>query len=136
VDDYLVANVSLVVLDVPQALMGPREDAHKDQDVRRALMTPLSLAAEAHDLAVLVLHHLNRSLSKAVLDRVAASLGLSRAARAVLAIGPHPEVPDERVLVLAKSNLGPWRLRRSASGSKDVRSPPRAGLPSQVRSYG
>lgn len=77
---------------------------------------------ERLDIAVVINHHLNRAPSTLVLDRVAGSLGVSRAARAVLAVVENPEEASERVLVMAKSNLGVLEVRRSGSASRAPRS--------------
>ncbi len=96
----------VLVVDVPNAFMAGNYDAHKDHDVRQAVAGPLTLLAAALDLAVVLIVHLNRAPSTVVLDRIAGSLGLSRASRSVLAVVENPDAEGERLLVLAKSNLG------------------------------
>lgn len=96
----------VLIVDVPNSFMAGGFDSHKDHDVRRAVAGPLTLLASALDLAVVLIVHLNRAPSTVVLDRIAGSLGLSRASRAVLAVVENPDEESERLLVLAKSNLG------------------------------
>ncbi len=100
------AGVRVLVVDVPNAFMAGGFDSHKDHDIRRAVAGPLTVLAAALDLAVVLIVHLNRAPSTVVLDRIAGSLGLSRASRAVLAVVENPDAEGERLLVLAKSNLG------------------------------
>lgn len=99
-------DVRVLIVDVPNAFMAGGFDSHKDHDVRRAVAGPLTLMAGALDIAVVLIVHLNRAPSTVVLDRIAGSLGLSRASRSVLAVVENPEAEEERLLVLAKSNLG------------------------------
>lgn len=99
-------NARVLVVDVPNAFMAGGFDSHKDHDVRRAVAGPLTLMASALDLAVVLIAHMNRAPSTDVLDRIAGSLGLSRASRSVLAVVENPDAEGERLLVLAKSNLG------------------------------
>lgn len=96
----------VLVVDVPNAFMAGGFDSHKDHDVRQAVAGPLTLLATALDAAVVLIVHLNRAPSTVVLDRIAGSLGLSRASRSVLAVVENPDAEAERLLVLAKSNLG------------------------------
>jgi hypothetical protein len=100
------AGARVLVVDVPNAFMAGGFDSHKDHDVRRAVAGPLTIMAGALDLAVLLIVHLNRAPSTVVLDRIAGSLGLARASRSVLAVVEDPDTEGERLLVLAKSNLG------------------------------
>lgn len=96
----------VLVVDVPNSFLSGGFDSHKDHDVRRAVAGPLTLLASALDLAVVLIAHMNRAPSTDVLDRIAGSLGLSRASRSVLAVVENPDAEGERLLVLAKSNLG------------------------------
>lgn len=100
------AGARVLIVDVPNAFMAGGFDSHKDHDVRQAVAGPLTLMASALDMAVVLICHLNRAPSTVVLDRIAGSLGLSRASRAVLAVVENPDAENERLLVLAKSNLG------------------------------
>jgi len=101
----------LVVDPLVAALPAGELNAHRDQDVRRAL-APLGQLAEEHDLAVVALIHFNKAQGTDAVARVSGSTGFTAAARSVLAFGADPEDPDgeegpARVLAHAKSNLGP-----------------------------
>jgi AAA domain len=98
----------LLVIDPLVASLPGRVDAHRDQDVRRAL-AQLAQLAEASDLAVLCAIHLRKGSSSEALDRVSGSIAFTAAARSVLAFGRTAEEDDGvgRVLAHAKSNVGP-----------------------------
>jgi hypothetical protein len=97
---------ALLVLDPFVAFLSGQIDSHRDHHVRRALAPLAQLAAE-HGVAVLAIVHLNKDQNNDVLRRVSGSGGFGGAARSVLAFGHDPDDDDTRVLVHAKSNLGP-----------------------------
>lgn len=102
----------LLVIDPLVAALPAKIDAHRDQDVRRALV-PLAQLAEAADLAIIAAIHLRKGGAAEALDRVSGSIAFTAAARSVLAFGADP-ADDEgpsRILAHAKSNVG--RLARS-----------------------
>ncbi|SEH10161.1 AAA family ATPase [Thermoleophilum album] len=98
----------LLVIDPLVAALGGGIDAHRDQDVRRAL-APLAQLAEQADLAVLATIHLRKGGAADALDRVSGSIAFTAAARSVLAFGraPNDEDGPSRVLAHAKCNVGP-----------------------------
>lgn len=98
--------VRVLTVDVPVSFMASNFDSHKDHDIRRAVAGPLTIVASALNLAVVLIVHLNRATSTVILDRIAGSLGMSRASRSVLAVVENLEAEDERLMVLVKSNLG------------------------------
>ncbi len=100
----------LLVVDPVVASLPAAIDAHRDQDVRRAL-APLGQLAERCDLAALGLIHWNKASGADALMRVSGSTAFTAAARSVLAFGTDPSDGDSddessRVLAHAKSNLG------------------------------
>jgi hypothetical protein len=99
--------VRLLVIDPLVAFFPETVNAHRDQDVRRALV-PLVQLAEADDLAVVAVVHLNKGESARIATRINASVGFHNAARSVLLVGPDPADREgaTRVLVHAKCNLG------------------------------
>ena len=98
----------LLIVDPFVASLGGGVDAHRDQDVRRAL-APLARLAEEAELAVLLAIHFNKGAGTDVLLRISGSTAFSAGARSVLAFGPDPDDPDgdERVLSHEKCNVGP-----------------------------
>src|SRR5581483_4916468 len=88
----------------------PTIDAHRDQDVRRA-MAPLAKLAADCQLAALGLIHWNKGASTDAITRISGSTGFSAAARSVLAFGINgkdadAEASGKRILAQAKTNLG------------------------------
>ncbi len=96
----------LVVIDPLMAVLGHDVNAHRDQDVRRAL-APLAALAERKCAAVLVVRHLNKAAGSNALYRGGGSIGIAGAARSVLLVARDPDDESRRVLAHVKSNLGP-----------------------------
>lgn len=95
----------LAVIDPLPAFLGPEVNAHRDQDVRRAL-APLAKMAAREKVAILVIRHWNKGQGGNPLYRGGGSIGIIGAARAGLMVAAHPEDPETRVLAVTKSNLG------------------------------
>lgn len=94
----------LVIVDPLMAFLSGEYNAHKDQDVRRAL-APLAKLAEDTGAAVVVIRHLNKATGGNVLYRGGGSIGIVGAARSALLVAKHPEDEQRRVLAPLKSNL-------------------------------
>lgn len=94
----------LVIVDPLMAFLSGKVNAHKDQDVRRAL-APLAKLAEETGAAVVVVRHLNQSSGGNSLYRGQGSIGIVGAARSGLLVAKHPEDEERRVLAPLKSNL-------------------------------
>ena len=115
----------LVIIDPLMAFLSGRSDAHKDQDVRRAL-APLSRMAERTGAAVLLVRHLNKAQGGNPLYRGGGSIGIIGAARSGLLVGEHPEEDGLRVLAGQKSNLSPmpeslaYRIVTAANGAARI----------------
>jgi hypothetical protein len=95
---------ALVIVDPLMAYLDPVVNAHRDQDVRRALH-PLSLLAQETGAAVVVVRHLNKQAAGSPLYRGGGSIGIIGAARSGLLVGKDPENEDHRVLASMKCNL-------------------------------
>lgn len=96
----------LLIVDVLMAYVPSGIDAHKDQDIRRALSRLAALAQDT-GCTVLLLRHLNKAAGRDPLYRGGGSIGIVGAARAGLLVAADPADPDRRVLASTKSNLGP-----------------------------
>ena len=103
-DDAAPVFPGLVVVDPLMAFLGGQVNAHRDQDVRRALY-PLKLLAERTGVAVLVIRHLNKAGGSNPLYRGGGSIGIIGAARAGLLVAPDPDDDQRRILAVSKSNL-------------------------------
>ena len=97
-------DAAAVFIDPLMAFLSGRHNAHKDQDVRRAL-APLAGLAERTGSAVAVVRHLNKASGGNPLYRGGGSIGIVGAARSALLVAKHPEDEGRRVLAPLKSNL-------------------------------
>jgi hypothetical protein len=96
----------LVVVDPLVAFLGSETDAHRDQDVRRAL-APLAALAERTGAAVVGIRHLNKMAGGPSIYRGGGSIAFTGAARAVHLVARDPDDSDARIMAPVKSNLGP-----------------------------
>jgi AAA domain len=95
---------ALVVIDPLMAFLSGQVDAHRDQDVRRALASMAAMAART-GAAVLIVRHLNKTSGGNPLYRGGGSIGIVGAARAGLLAAPDPDDEHRRILAVTKSNL-------------------------------
>lgn len=100
---------ALVVIDPLMACLAAGINAHRDQDVRRAL-SPLIRVAETTGTAILTVRHLNKGDSDNAMYRGGGSIGMVAAARIGYTVGRHPDEPDNTsraVIAGVKSNICP-----------------------------
>src|SRR5690606_33853674 len=76
----------------------------KDEDVRRAL-APLSVLAEKHNVAILVIRHFTKAEDRSALHRGSGSIGIIGIARLAMMLGKSPAGDDTLVLASTKTNL-------------------------------
>jgi hypothetical protein len=98
-------SAKLLLIDPLMAYLSPDINAHRDQDVRRALKRFSALAAEL-GAAVVVVRHLNKQAGVNALYRGGGSIGIAGAARGALLVAEDSERPGVRVLAAGKNNLG------------------------------
>ena len=94
----------LVIVDPLMAFLTGKADAHRDQDVRRALV-PLVALAEETGVAIVLIRHLVKSGGTNPLYRGGGSIGIVGACRSGLLVMSDPESPETRILLSTKSNL-------------------------------
>jgi len=98
----------LVVLDPIAACLSPKITFALDASIRSAIMPVASLAATT-GAAFLLVHHLNGRLNASAYRRMLGGTALANIARAVFAVGIHPEDRGDpngrRVLAFVKGNL-------------------------------
>lgn len=94
----------LAMIDPLMAYLGEDIDAHRDQDVRRAL-AELAGLAERTGAAIIVVRHLNKTASTDPIMRGGGSIGIIAAARAGFLVGRDPDDPTRRVLACTKMNI-------------------------------
>jgi hypothetical protein len=85
--------VRLLIVDPLMAALTGGTDAHRDNQVRRVL-APLAKLAEANDLAVLTIMHLNKGQGADLIGRIGGSVAFTGAARSLLVFGADPGDPD------------------------------------------
>lgn len=98
---------TLVLLDPLMSYLEGKVKAISDNEVRSAIMTPLSEIAREMRCAMLIIRHFNKASGQSALNKGAGSLGgLAGAARMVLAIARDSDDDDERARVFGaiKSN--------------------------------
>ncbi len=98
------ADAALLILDPLMAYLGDHTNAHRDQDVRRAL-APVAQLAERTGVAVVLVRHLNKAQNTQALYRGGGSIGIIGAARCGLLVAVDPDDPERRILAPTKSNL-------------------------------
>jgi hypothetical protein len=96
----------LIVVDPLMAVLSGGTNAHRDQDVRRALV-PLTRLAERTRSAILIVRHLNKAQGGSAIYRGGGSIGIIGAARSGLLAAADPDDPNGHILAQVKSNLGP-----------------------------
>lgn len=99
-----IGHTALIVIDPISAYMGGT-DSHKNSDVR-SLLHPLSKIASAHNVAVLCVTHLNKGGGRKALERVTGSGAFVAAARAAYVVAKDEEMPERRLILPIKNNLG------------------------------
>jgi hypothetical protein len=94
----------LVIVDPLMAFLPKKIDAHKDQDVRRAL-APFASMAERTGVAVQVVRHLSKSEGTSPIYRGGGSIGIIGAARMGALVAKDPKEEERRILAPTKNNL-------------------------------
>lgn len=97
-------NLIAIVVDPIDAHLGVM-DTHRKAEVQASL-SKLASVTQRLRCAGIGIAHFNKGDATDVLRKVVGSVGLTTSVRSVLAIGPHPEHPDdEKVAVLSKANM-------------------------------
>jgi len=96
-------DASLVIVDPFMAYLAGGIDAHRDQDVRRALHA-LSATAERTGAALVIVRHLNKAPGGNALYRGGGSIGIIGAARAGMMIAPDRAEERRRSRAGTRSN--------------------------------
>jgi RecA/RadA recombinase len=98
-------DVRLIVIDPITAYYG-RANSHSSAEVR-ALLAPLMRLADHHQIAVVVVTHLNKGMGLDSVNRITGSNALPAASRITYVVGEHPHEEDAYCIAVAKSNLSP-----------------------------
>jgi hypothetical protein len=95
----------ILIIDPLMSHLGEGVNANKDQHIRKAL-GPLPALAEAEDLTILIICHLNKNEAASTKYRIGGSVGIFAVPRSVLLAAEHPENDGEYVLVHITCNVG------------------------------
>jgi hypothetical protein len=93
----------LLAIDPFSAALSLKLDAHRDQDVRVVLGRLEKLAAK-HDLAVVLVMHLNKQPTTEAYIRISGSPAFYNGARSVITVTPDPDDEDCRLVAQHKAN--------------------------------
>ncbi len=93
----------LLVIDPIGAYMGGR-DSHRDSDVRE-LLRPVSVLAEKHAIAVLMIAHLNKNSMQQAMSRITGAKAFVAAARLAWLVAKDPQNPSGGLVVQLKTNI-------------------------------
>jgi len=99
-----LGTVRLVIIDPISAYLGDT-DSYNNADMR-GVLAPLAAMAAKHNVAVLLVTHLNKAQGQDMLARVSGSVGLIAAARAGYAVVKDEKNPDLRYFLPIKNNVG------------------------------
>lgn len=102
----LETGANMLALDPLQAFVGKGADLHRANDIR-PLMHRLACVAERTNCAVIIIGHMNKSVSAKGLYRGLGSIDITAAARSVLLVGRLRDEPAIRVMAQLKNNLAP-----------------------------
>lgn len=111
----------LLVIDPVMDYLGPKCNSDKAADVRRVL-GPLRSLAEKHQVAVVAMNHLRKSLGGSSKNRSLGSGAFVQVCRIELRVCEDPEDADRRLLLPVKNNLGAapglaYRIESADNGS-------------------
>ncbi len=98
-------DAKLLVIDPVMDYLGPKCNSDKATDVRRVL-SPLRSLAEKHQVAVVAMNHLRKSLGGSSKNRSLGSGAFTQVCRIELRVCEDPEDEDRRLLLSVKNNLG------------------------------
>lgn len=93
----------LLVIDPVSAYLDGTE-SHNNADIR-GLLAPLADFAARHDVAVVLIQHLNKSSGSSAMYRSMGSIAFVAAARAAYVVTKDQANPDRRLVMPVKNNL-------------------------------
>jgi putative DNA primase/helicase len=103
-----MGDCKLIIVDPISAYLGS-VDTHRNSDVR-AVLAPLAKLAQRLGVAIVAVSHLNKGASASAAYRVTGSIAFTAAVRASLLLAKDKDVPERRLVLPGKNNLGPDNL--------------------------
>jgi putative DNA primase/helicase len=106
-DEAMVAlpDTKLLIVDPIDSYLG-KTDSHVNAQVR-GVLAPLQAWAARHNIAVIVVKHLNKGESTNPLYRITGSIAFAACARSVWLVGQDEGDSERRIAAPVKMNLGP-----------------------------
>lgn len=98
-------DVKLLVISPLMSFIGGKVDAHRENEVRAALM-PLQDMASRTGVTVLAIMHFRKQDADTILNRISGSAGFGQVVRSVLVVAKDSET-KRRAVGLTKHNLAP-----------------------------
>ena len=104
-DQWLANNpdVTVLIIDPINDFLGSKTDSYKDAEVRHVL-NPLKIMAEKHNVAVILVSHMNKGNGKASY-RIMGAMAFTGVARIVLVITKDESDPELRLILPVKANI-------------------------------
>ena len=102
--EIVAFNASLCVIDPIMAYTG-KVDTHKDSEVRSLILHKMKDIAIETNCAFILVRHWNKGNALKAINRGAGSAGIGGQARAVFAVGKHPDEPGKFLFAPVKCNL-------------------------------
>lgn len=115
----------LVIIDPINAYL-PGIDTHRDSELRAKVFAPLKQLAEDHQIAVILVMHLNKSSSQSAKHRVSGSIAYVAASRATWLVVNDKDDSTRKLMIPVKFNIGPkpdglaYKITGSQDGSPTI----------------
>lgn len=97
-------NAKLILFDPLQSVLGASVDINRANEVR-PVNQKLASISEQLACAVVIIMHVNKTKSSRSFQSANGSMDFGAAARSVCLIGSDPDYPNERAMILVKSNI-------------------------------
>ena len=105
IERAIIEHSAILVIIDPIIAYTAAKDTHKAAEVR-SLLAPLSMLADKHSCAIILIRHLTKGTAKAAY-RGQGSIDFLAACRSAFLCGCDPEDKDKKVFIHVKSNFGP-----------------------------
>lgn len=100
----LIKRLKLIIIDPISAYFG-KADTYKNSEVR-ATLGPLNILAQRYNIAILLIHHVNKNIQQNILHRMSGSTAFSESARQAWVFGASKEDSTRKLMVCAKKSYG------------------------------
>jgi putative DNA primase/helicase len=113
-------NIKLVVIDPISNYLGGA-NLNREQEIRTAVLRPISRMAQEFDVAVILVSHYSKQQGRSAQHKVIGAVGVVGACRMAWSFVKSPQDPENVCeMLLAKENLGKFSGLRYTTESVDV----------------